>query len=325
MSRYFLFIWLVVVSFAGAATFQEDFSGNPADRDWKIFGDTNLFQWNAITQNLAVTWDSSRTNSYFYYSLKTILNRNDDFSFAFDLRMTEIIGGANPNKPSAFPLAIGFLNLKNALHTNFFRGTGLDSPNLVEFNFFPDTGFGPTIWPAIWATNSSLNYNGSSDYTILDLPLGITARVALNYTASNRTLVTVITTNGISIGNIHPVSLSANFTDFQVDAFAIESYSDFAQDPLFPGSILAHGIFDNLIINTPPPPVQNLRGFFSADQWQVEFLSRTNWIYGLERTENFQSWNNVSEKISGNGGQLILQDTNTSLLNAHFYRVKAER
>ncbi|MGI8966846.1 MAG: hypothetical protein ACR2H1_12275, partial [Limisphaerales bacterium] len=104
MSRYyFLFVWLVAVSLARAATFQEDFSENPADRGWKIFGDTNLFQWNAITQNLAVTWDSSRTNSYFYYLLNTILNRNDDFSFAFDLRLTEIIGGANPIKPSTFP------------------------------------------------------------------------------------------------------------------------------------------------------------------------------------------------------------------------------
>ena len=68
-----------------AATITENFSANPLQNGWQIFGDTNLFQWDSTNQNLAVTWDSSQTNSYFYHPLGTILTRNDDFSLAFDL------------------------------------------------------------------------------------------------------------------------------------------------------------------------------------------------------------------------------------------------
>ena len=48
-----------------AAVISENFSTNPRARGWKNFGDTNLFRWNATNQNLEVTWDSARTNSFF--------------------------------------------------------------------------------------------------------------------------------------------------------------------------------------------------------------------------------------------------------------------
>jgi len=68
------------------ATFQEDFATNPQTHGWKIFGETNLFYWNATNENLEVTWDSSHSNSYFAIAVGTILTRRDDFSFAMDLR-----------------------------------------------------------------------------------------------------------------------------------------------------------------------------------------------------------------------------------------------
>src|SRR5439155_11928540 len=157
------------------------------------------------------------------------------FSLAFDLELMDIAGGVDPNKPSTFELALGFLNLVDAAKPNFFRGNGAESPNLVEFDFFPDTGFGPTIWPSMWSTNSRLNYNGAGDYSILPLPTGISMRLTMSYTASNATLATSITTNGVPIGTLNNVKLSPSFTDFRTGAFAIESYSDAGQDPRLGG------------------------------------------------------------------------------------------
>jgi len=132
-----------------AAIITEDFTNDPLAHGWRILGDTNLFIWNATSHNLNVTWDSSRPNSYFYLPLRTILNRDDDFSLALDLQLTDFAVGVNSNKPSTFELAFGFLNSTQATTTNFFRGNGFDSPNLVEFDFFPEGQFAPTVWPSI--------------------------------------------------------------------------------------------------------------------------------------------------------------------------------
>ena len=307
-----------------AATFTENFASDPLTRGWRASGDTNLFHWNSANQNLGVTWDSSRPNSFFCLPVGTILNRNDDFSVAFDLELADVAAGVDPNKPSTFELAIGFLNLVDATKASFFRGNSAYSPNLVEFDFFPDTGFGATIWPSLWSTNSSLNYNGSTDYTILDLSIGVLMRVTISYTAGNRTLATSITTNGTSIGSIHNVMLSSSFTDFRVGAFAVESYSDAGQDPQYGGSLLAHGTVDNIAITVPPPPVQQLAGKFISNQWQITFVSRTNWLYTLERSPDFQSWLEASASANGNGTNMNLLDA-TPMPGAAFYRVRAER
>src|SRR6266567_1914226 len=106
-----------------AGTIIEDFSIDPLQNGWNTFGQANLFQWDSTNHNLRVTWDSSQPNSYFYHSLDTILTRDDDFSLAFDMRLDDIGPGPNTNKPSTFPIAVGFLNLDGATQTNFVRGT----------------------------------------------------------------------------------------------------------------------------------------------------------------------------------------------------------
>ena len=83
-----------------------------------------------------VTWDSSQPNSYFYHPLGTILTRNDDFSLEFDLQLNDAEASGY-----GFELAIGFLNLAEATSTNFNRSTGANSPDLVEFTYFPDAGY----------------------------------------------------------------------------------------------------------------------------------------------------------------------------------------
>ena len=197
-----------------------------------MFGSSSLFSWDAAGKRVAVTWDSSQTNSYFYLPLGTIVARRDDFSFSFDLELSDVQAGINPAKTSTFELAAGFLNLVDATRTNFYRGNGHASPNLVEFDYFPDAGaISATVWPSIWSTNSMLNYNGSSDYTVMELPLETVMRVAMSYTASNRTLVTTILTNGLPVASPNAVQLSTAFTDFRVGAFAIERI---AQVEFFP-------------------------------------------------------------------------------------------
>jgi hypothetical protein len=305
-----------VLSVAQAATITEDFSTNPLQNRWQIFGDTNLFRWDSTNQNLNVTWDSSQTNSYFYHSLGTILAKDDDFSVAFDLQLNgvEVDGWG-------FELAIGFLNFASATSTNLERGTGVNSEfgprNLVEFDYFPDAGYGATISPMMISSNNQF-------VTGFDFPLELTNgdwfHVVMNYTASNQTLSTVMTCNGQPFGPIQDIQLDESFTDFRLDAVAVSGYSDVDSG----GSILAHGVVDNLVVIVPPPPVQNLTDMFSNGIWQAQFTGRSNWIYALERTTDFQSWTDIVPLTAGNATNLFLQDTNPPADKA-FYRVSAER
>ena len=305
----------------GAVTFQEDFTANPATRSWRAFGDRSLYRWNRTNQNLEVTWDSSRPNSYFAWPLNTVLSRGDDFGFAFELRLNDIAIGTVPGKPFTFQLAIGFINLAEATATNFLRGTGIDSPDLVEFDYFPDSGFGATVSPTMISSNVQFATSFNSP---LELTTNDWFRVVMSYTASNQTLVTAMTRNGAAFGPIQDVVLGTNFTDFRADHFALSSYSDAGQDPQFAGSILAHGVVDNVVITVPDPAVPALTGAITSGAWRVEFTARTNWLYTLQRTENLQLWTAVSPVTRGANQRLTLADTN-AIAASVFYRVRAQR
>ena len=101
-----------------------------------------------------------------------------------------------------------------------------------------------------------------------------------------------ILTNGSSYTAL-PNVYAAPITDFRLDTLSISSYTDDG----FGDSILAHGVVDNFVVTVPPPPVQNLTNTSSNGVWQAQFLSRSNWVYTLERTTDFQSWTNVSPVI----------------------------
>jgi len=330
--RSMAFAGLFVLSAAHAATITENFTGNPLQNGWQVFGDTNLFQWNSVNQNLAVTWDSSQTNTYFYHPLGTILARDDDFSVAFDLRLNDFVAGLDPQLPSTFPLSVGFLNLAEASQPGFLRGTGYSAPDLAEFSFFPDPGgawiYGPSL-TAVMIDSTGFNYT-SGGYDPDSLTTNDIYRVNLNHTASNSNLVMTITRNNEMFVSNGVASLGTNFTDLRVDSISISSYSQAGQDTndhggvIYAGSILAHGTVDNFVVTLPPPPVQNLTGAFSNDLRQAQFISRSNWLYTLERTTNFISWTEVSAAASGNGTNLLLQDTNAPR-DKGFFCVRAAR
>ncbi|HLX95699.1 MAG TPA: hypothetical protein VKU37_08135, partial [Verrucomicrobiae bacterium] len=281
-----LIMWgLVAASNCGAATFQENFANDPQADGWNIFGDTNLFQWDATNQNLEVTWDSSQSNSYFYHSLGTIVAKSDGFSLAFDLQLNDIAIGVDPAKPDTFELAVGFINLVSATSTNLERGVGINpthgARNVGEFDYFPDSGYGATISPTLISSNNQFATTFAHPFT---LDPGALFHVTMTYTASNQTLQTMATRNGSLFVSTNVV-LGVSFSDFRFDQIAVCSYSDTGAD----GSLLAHGTVDNLVVTVPPPPMQNLAGTFTNGIWQAQFLCQSNWLYTLQRTTDFQS------------------------------------
>ena len=303
-----------------AVTYQENFDRDPLGKGWRAFGDASLFQWNVTNQNLEITWDSSRSNSYFWLPLNTVLAKDDDFTLQFDLQLNDVAVGTTPGKPFTFEIALGLLNHGQATATNFWRGTGTQSPDLVEFDYFPDSGYGATVWPAFVDTNGIFSYNGSDDYTIAALPLGAWLRVNMSYSASNQTMVTKITRDGQALTDINPITLSAGFGDFRVDAFALSSYSDTGSS----GSVLAHGKVDNLAITVPAPPLSSWAGGWTNGGWRMEGIGRSNWVYRLERTADFRAWTGVATAGVASDNRLTLMDSNPPPVAA-FYRIRADR
>jgi hypothetical protein len=298
----------VLLNVAHATTITENFTTDPLQNGWQVFGDTNLFHWNSTNQNMEVTWDSSQTNSYFYHPLGTVLATDDEFSVAFDLQIADI------PVQNGFQIAVGLVNQADATRTNFFRGSGTDSPNLAEFDYFPD-------YQSVDATTTDTNSTFNFWYDNVPLNLGTTYHIVLSHTAGEASVTGQVFTNNQLYTTLPLSYLATNFTDFRLDAVSINSFSDANS---YGSSILAHGTVDNFVVSLPPPPVQNLTGAFSNGAWRVQFDDRLNWLYTLERTTNFLSWTEVSAPTGGNGTNLFLQDTNGVADNA-FYRVRAER
>lgn len=299
----------------------ENFATAPAQRGWQAFGATNLFSWNATNQNLEVTWDSAQGNSLFYRPLGRAMTRTNDFILEFDLRLADVAIGTTIDKPYTFQLAVGLTDLASATNASFLRGTGFNSPNLVEFDYFPDSGYGATVATTIISSNNAWNAGGFT-YP-MELTPGDVFHVTMRFVAARQTLLTRLTRNNTPFGPIENATLGAGFSDFQVDHMAISSYSDAGQEPSFAGSILAHGAVDNFVFIC-PPPVGEVTGGFAGESWQVQFLSHTNWLYRLDRTVDFQMWTEIAGPAAGTGTGLTLSDTNAPGAKA-FYRVRATR
>jgi hypothetical protein len=321
-----LFFLSMPVTFAASQT--EDFQKDPLTNGWKIFGDADLFRWDSTNQNVAVTWDSSRRNSYFYQPLAAGLTSKDDFSLSFDLRMSDFKGGADPQMPGPFSLSIGLLNRDEAMQESFLRGTGYTSPDLVEFDFFPDPGgnwtYGPSLTEVmVDQTGFNWGYGTEIEGLTVDEPY----RITLNH-AANSSLVMTITRSGAPFGQVVTTSVNTNFTDFYVDTISISSYSQAGQDTnsydgvVYAGSILAHGTVDNIVTVLPEPSISALKGFFKDGTWQAQFTGLANWNYALEGSPDFQTWTEISSRVAGLNGTITLLDTN-QVASRFFYRIRA--
>ena len=314
--RITFILWgLVAASIGGAATITEDFSADPLQNGWQIFGDTNLFQWDSTNQNFAVTWDSSQTNSYFYKPLGTILAKSDDFSLSFDLQLNDIAWSGSPE------LSVGLFHFSDAINPVFSRPAA-NTPNLFEFDYFPDNGVGQ---PAIVATLTDTNVNSAYKrdfyfaYDNQPLNTGITYHIVLAHAGGQATISGEVSVNGQLYTSL-PKDFAGPITNFLIDTVSVTSYGNSGN------SLLAHGTVDNFVVTLPPPPVQNLAGAFSNNVWQAQFISQSNWLYTLQRSADLHSWSNVSvsTSISGNGTNLFLPDNNPPP-DKSFYRIRADR
>ncbi|HMC27595.1 MAG TPA: hypothetical protein VKM56_07350 [Verrucomicrobiae bacterium] len=316
----------------GRAVISEDFATDPLARGWTIQGDASLFQWNRTNQNLEVTWDSSRTNSFFYVPLRTILTKSDDFSFSFDIRLKDIRTGVSVTRTDTFEIAIGLLNSRTITNANYFRGAGVSGAygvrNLVEFDYFPQVGvIEATFATTVVSTNNRFGYAHNFP---LEMTPGDLFGITVAYTASNQTLRTSATKNGAPFGKLPGNALDdvvlTGEPDFRVDAFGVSSYSDAIQTgtPDYWGSVLAHGVIDNVAITTPTPPLEHLALAISNSLARVTFDSRTNWSYTLQRSVDARSWSDAGITIAGTGGALSLSDSNAPPDQA-FYRMRMER
>lgn len=290
---------------SAAVTLNENFSTDPSQNGWSIFGDTNLFRWDSTNHNFAVTWDSSQTNSYFYHPLGTTLAMNDDFSLEFDLKLTDATAGSFGSE-----LAVGFLSLTDAISTNFLRTLGT-SPNVAEFDYFPPS----SIDASVDATLIDASNNFYFGFNNVTLDPGVLYHIRIAHLAGDPGLAGDIFTNGVlysSLTNTFPSAVG----DFQLDAIAVSSY----QDDGFGDTILAHGTLDNLVV-TLPPLVRHFGGEFTNGVWQTQFNTYANTNYALQRSTNFFSWSDATALVPGNGGVVTLSDTN-AITDKAYYRVR---
>ena len=301
----------------------EDFRRNPLTNGWQVFGDTNLFAWNATNENLEVTWDSSKPNSYFYKRLARPLSRADDFALYFDLRMRDIAIGTTTNKPYTFQIAVGLLNFQQATNGGFLRGTGFDSPNLFEFDYFPDSGFGATISPTIISSNNEF----ATAFILQEITPNDVFRVIMRLNEEDENVSCAIYRNDQFYAQTG-FTFPTNFSDFAVDAIAVMSYSDEGQFPDFAGSILAHGDVDNLVLSNGGVALDvGFRGRFEGADWRMTFDTLPGYSYYVERAAEptFSIATTVGSYNSTNYGQATIVHTNALAAPAQFYRLLGTR
>jgi hypothetical protein len=84
---------------------------------------------------------------------------------------------------------------------------------------------------------------------------------------------------------------------------------------------------DNLSFVLTPradPPFRILGCTYTNGAWRVEFESRTNRLYSLERSLSLDTWETVVATVPGSGAPLALSDPNPPPAQA-FYRVRCQR
>ncbi len=297
-----------VLSVAHATLIKEKFTANPALAGWQVFGDPNLFQWDATNHNLAVTWDSSQTNSYFYHPLGATFTKADGFCVSFDLNLKDA------NATGYFQIAIGLCNFANATSTNFSRANGV-SPNLCEFDYFPDgpDSYGPSLDATLVDANGNFYFAFDTSQPLVN---GVNYRVVLIHRAGEASISGTVYTNGQVFTSL-PVIAAYGANAFNLDTLAISSYTTL--DDIYGDALLAHGTVDNLAFASPLPV--SLVSTVAAGQ--IHFTSDANWFYTLEQSADFKIWTPAAPTSLGTGTNLILQATNPPA-DKSFYRVRAD-
>ena len=291
----------------------EDFSVDPLVSSWVVHGDESLFEWNAEAGVLAVTWDSEKPNSSFYRPLGLVLTEADAFAFKFDIALDEVKVGHLDGQPYTFEVAVGLVDIESAKGDGLSRGTGSDSPNLVEWNYFPDTGFGATVSPAIASGKSQF----AAGFTFpAELAAGEKYSVRMEYDPGERTLKTFMLENSKAWKGIQSVKLQDDFSGFAVDAFSISSYTAKGTE----SSLFASGTVDNLAIAVDRSQPRIVGARLIDGQWRARTFGFATADYLLERSADLHDWQPVGNGVRSDGFYLRLIDEET-LDGGWFYRL----
>ena len=291
----------------------EDFSVDPLVSSWVVHGDESLFEWNAEAGVLAVTWDSEKPNSSFYRPLGLVLTEADAFAFTFDIALDEVKVGHLDGQPYTFEVAVGLVDIESAKGDGLSRGTGSDSPNLVEWNYFPDTGFGATVSPAIASGKSQF----AAGFTFpAELAAGEKYSVRMEYDPGERTLKTFMLENSKAWKGIQSVKLQDDFSGFAVDAFSISSYTAKGTE----SSLFATGSVDNLAIAVDRSQPRIVGARLIDWQWRARTFGFAAADYLLERSADLHDWQPVGNGVRSDGFYLRLIDEET-LDGGWFYRL----
>ena len=279
----------------------EGFSVDPLVSSWVVHGDESLFEWNAEAGVLAVTWDSEKPNSGFHRPLGLVLTEADAFAFTFDIALDEVKVGHLDGQPYTFEVAVGLVDIESAKGDGLSRGTGSDSPNLVEWNYFPDTGFGATVSPAIASGKSQF----AAGFTFpAALAAGEKYSVRMEYDPGERTLKTFMLENSKAWKGIQSVKLQDDFSGFAVDAFSISSYTAKGTE----SSLFASGTVDNLAIAVDRSQPRIVGARLIDGQWRARTFGFAAADYLLERSADLHDWQPVGNGVRSDGFYLRLID-----------------
>lgn len=301
-------------------TIEESFNTDPTARGWRTWGDGSLFVWDASEQQLGVTWDSSRTNSFFALPLPSTLTDSDDFRFAFDLTLQSHAVGVQPGQSGTFQIAAGMVRREDVLAPGYSRGSFPGPRNTVEWTWFGEAGaVSSSISPVVIPSDGRLPWGYADSYVTLEP--GHRYRFEMAYSATDRTARMSMNTDGLPGPQLMDVVLPARFTRFQVDAFAISSYSGAGQNPLYSGSVLAQGWIDQVSITVPDRPALLIR----PRDGGVALDAQAGWRYRLEASGNLTEWSTVVETLADRTSELELWDPRDGWFPVQFYRVIAVR
>ena len=292
----------------------DDFSADPLANGWAVHGDESLFDWDAEAGALSVTWDSERPNSLFHRPLGLTLTEGDAFAFTFDITLDEVKGGHRDGQPYTFEVALGLLNIGSAKADGFNRGTGTDSPNLVEWNYFPDTGFGATVSPAIASANSQF----AAGFTFpAEMALGKIYSVRMEYDPAARELSTAMLENAKAWNAVKTVRLPDDLAGFAVDCFSISSFTAKGSE----SSLLAAGRIDNVAVAAGRSQPRIAQTRIVGGWWRGRAFGLQSADYVLERSVDLQQWRRVEGGSKADNIYLQLSD-GKPLGGGGFYRLR---
>ena len=264
----------------------ESFATNPLANGWMLHGDESLFEWDAEAGALEVTWNSEKPNSYFYRPIGQTLTEKDSFAFTFQLTLNEVKAGHLDGQPYTFEVAIGLLNLESAKEGGFMRGTGTDSPNLVEWDYFPDTGFGATVSPALASSKSEF----SAGFTFpAELTKGKVYTVRMEYDGSTGVLKSEMLEDGKPWKSIAEVKRKMDHAGFMIDAFSISNYTANGGE----SSLFANGTIDELAIATSRSGPSLVDVHLYGGRWRARVFVVNPDDWQLQRSGDLLNWKSL--------------------------------